>query len=186
MKRLHVARSRFGTTPLSCDLRVGAVYGIYFVAGGLAFVLAGVFGAVFALGALGLGLAHASSMGSGVFMLTLLPFIYILVGSVTLGYTRSRVGNLVFNRSALRGGWQFHSTVGARRLAWIYATNLAAIVFTLGLMIPWAAVRVARYRAECLSLRGEGSLDGFIADATRQVAATGEEMGEMFDLDLSL
>jgi uncharacterized membrane protein YjgN (DUF898 family) len=47
-------------------------------------------------------------------------------------------------------------------------------------------VRVARYRAECLSLRGEGSLDGFIADATRQVAATGEEMGEMFDLDLSL
>jgi uncharacterized membrane protein YjgN (DUF898 family) len=53
-------------------------------------------------------------------------------------------------------------------------------------MIPWAAVRVARYRASVLVLESSGDLDSFVAEIGQQVAATGEEMGEFFDVDLSL
>jgi uncharacterized membrane protein YjgN (DUF898 family) len=119
-------------------------------------------------------------------LISALPVIYVALGSLVLGYTRSRVTNLVFNATSLEGGWRLTSTLKARRLCLLYATNLVAIVVSLGMLMPWAAIRVARYRASCLALEGEGALDHFLADATRHVAATGEEVGEMFDVDLSL
>ena len=65
-------------------------------------------------------------------------------------------------------------------------TNAAAIICSLGLAIPWAVIRTARYRAERLTLECEGGLEAFAADVARHVGAAGEEMGEMFDVDLSL
>ena len=41
--------------------------------------------------------------------------------------------------------------------------NWLAIIKTLGLFIPWAQVRVARFRAEYLVLQLHGSLDDFVA-----------------------
>ena len=60
------------------------------------------------------------------------------------------------------------------------------IAFTFGLLIPWAAVRVARYRAEALSLESSSDFEGFVGKLTQDVSATGEEIGEFFALDLSL
>jgi uncharacterized membrane protein YjgN (DUF898 family) len=57
---------------------------------------------------------------------------------------------------------------------------------SFGLLIPWAVIRTARYRAERLALECPGGLEAFAADVARQVSAAGEEMGEMFDVDLSL
>jgi len=69
----------------------------------------------------------------------------------------------------------------------LYVGNVLAIVATLGLAVPWAVVRTLRYRAACLRMEGEGSLDAFAAPRGAQaVSATGEELGEMFALDLSL
>ena len=39
---------------------------------------------------------------------------------------------------------------------------------------------------ECLGLDCDGRLDAFVGQAARSVGATGEAMGEMFDVDLSL
>jgi hypothetical protein len=39
---------------------------------------------------------------------------------------------------------------------------------------------------ECLALDCEGPLDAFVGQAGRGVGATGEAMGDMFDVDLSL
>jgi uncharacterized membrane protein YjgN (DUF898 family) len=68
----------------------------------------------------------------------------------------------------------------------LYFGNLLAIAFTLGLMIPWAQVRVARYRAEALSLESSSALEGFAGKITQDMGATGEEIGEFFSLDFSL
>jgi len=86
----------------------------------------------------------------------------------------------------LQGGVRVSSTISARRLAILYIQNLFAISATLGLAIPWAAVRTTRYRMECLGLDRDGRLDAFVGQAARSVGATGEAMGEMFDVDLSL
>lgn len=78
------------------------------------------------------------------------------------------------------------SKLGADRLFWLYLSNTVAVVASLGLLIPWATVRLVRYRLENVSLVVRGSLDGFLASERSQVAATGQEVGEMFDLDFGL
>ena len=64
--------------------------------------------------------------------------------------------------------------------------NSLAIIFTLGLMAPWAAIRTARYQLEGLSLRPADELAGFVAAAQEQVAATGDEAGELLGFDFGL
>ena len=176
VKLLHVNRSRFGIAQFECRATVGRFYLIYLLASIIFIGIIVVFGMI-------MGIFAVLTLGFG---LVLLPLFYLIAGAVMLAYTKSRIGNLVFNTSSLAGGWQFRSTLKMRALAMIYATNLLAITFTAGLMIPWAAVRTARYRAECLALEGDENLDAFVGDMSRQVSAAGEEMGEMFDVDLSL
>jgi uncharacterized membrane protein YjgN (DUF898 family) len=64
--------------------------------------------------------------------------------------------------------------------------NWLCIIFTLGLFIPWARVRIARFRAEYLALEVSGSLDAFVAGEATAVTAFGDESAEMFDLDIGL
>ena len=103
-----------------------------------------------------------------------------------LAYTRSRIGNLVFNNIRLDRKVSFASNLKLGPLLKFYFTNFVAILFSFGLAIPWAVVRVTRYRAECLSLQSAVPLDEFIGAINAQVGATGEELGEFFNIDLSL
>lgn len=67
--------------------------------------------------------------------------------------------------------------------------NLIAAVFTLGLAIPWARIRRARYLAAHLALEVETpALDSLRADAARPDGAFGEAFtaGEGFDFDVGL
>ena len=174
LKRLHVNRSSFGGVPFICTAGIGAFYKIY----ALAFVMLIVgfmfFGCV-------AGVTAAASVGW-----VSLPFVYILVGSVLMAFTRSRVGNLTFNSSSLAGRVRFASSLSARKLASIYFVNLLAIAVSLGLLVPWAVIRTARYRASCLAIECSGDLEGFLAEQARGVGATGDQVGEFFDVDLSL
>jgi uncharacterized membrane protein YjgN (DUF898 family) len=172
VKLLQVNHSRFGNADFECRATVGSFYRVYLLGYLLLVTMIAAFGGVIWM--------------LWPMILVLAPLFYLIAGAVMLAYTKSRIGNLVFNTTSLAGGWQFHSTLKMRALAMIYATNLLAITFTAGLMIPWAAVRTARYRAECLALEGDENLDAFVGDMSRQVSAAGEEMGEMFDVDLSL
>jgi uncharacterized membrane protein YjgN (DUF898 family) len=178
--RLHLIRirgSRFGTAPFTCSARVGEFYGIY-VLGGIISVVVAL--AVFVpLGAL----AAFSGSRAG---WALIPLGYFAVVAITLGYTQSRVANLLFNAAHLGGTVRLHSTLKARKLAWVYGTNLVAILCTVGLAIPWAAVRTARIRASALEVEAEAGLDAFVATTTAAGTALGDEVGEMFDFDVAL
>lgn len=71
-------------------------------------------------------------------------------------------------------------------IAWIYFTNALAMLLTLGLAIPWAQVRLARYRLDHIQLHAVGDLDAFVAAQAEEVASLGAEFGEALDLDLGL
>ncbi|WP_020648407.1 YjgN family protein [Solimonas variicoloris] len=109
-----------------------------------------------------------------------------MVGALVLGpLFQAAIQNLIWNHTAL-GPHRFVSRVSGWRLLWITVTNVVLVALTLGLFMPWAAVRVARYRASCTSLQVEGSLDAIVADAGAEVAALGEETAEIFDIDIGL
>jgi uncharacterized membrane protein YjgN (DUF898 family) len=86
-----------------------------------------------------------------------------------------------------------HTQVGPHRfglelrfgdVAWLWCSNLAAILLSLGLLIPWARVRMARYRIERLRLTVAGTLDGMLASGRRRLAATGSELSDALNMDL--
>ena len=65
-------------------------------------------------------------------------------------------------------------------------SNLVVIALTLGLMIPWAKVRMARYQIQQMSLIPDGDLDVAVSEEQAKISAMGEEFGEGMDLDLGL
>jgi len=91
----------------------------------------------------------------------------------------------VWNHARL-GPLRFRSTLRTRALARLYLTNAVAILGSLGLLIPWAVIRTLKYRADNFRVGLQGDLGAFEAQAALGVAATSAEVGEMFDLDVSL
>ena len=69
---------------------------------------------------------------------------------------------------------------------WISVTNLLGILCTLGLYLPFATVRMMRYKLSHMGLIGDADLEAFVAGQAEQISATGEESAEMFDVDISL
>ena len=101
-----------------------------------------------------------------------------------LGYFQSRIHNLVWNNTTL-DKLSFKSSLRARDFMWLYFTNMLAIMFTAGLATPWAQIRMARYRTSKLSIIGDVDFDQFVGEKKAEVKATGEEIADMFDVDLS-
>ncbi|WP_293371948.1 YjgN family protein [Nevskia sp.] len=115
----------------------------------------------------------------------LLTFVYGGLFLVCIPYFRARVDNLIWNNTRFDGG-HFESRQEAHKLAGIYFTNLIGVALTLGFFMPWAMVRLARYRAECLSLTLTAPLDDIVAAPSDEVGAIGEEAGSVFDIDVAL
>ena len=113
------------------------------------------------------------------------PLFLLAAYLLAFAYITANTSNLIYNHSTL-AQHGFDSRLVFTRLAFIYFTNGLLILVTLGLAIPWAKVRLARYRAECLSLLANGSLDSFIAAEDKRTSALGEEIGEAFDVDIGL
>jgi uncharacterized membrane protein YjgN (DUF898 family) len=84
------------------------------------------------------------------------------------------------------GSVRFESALRTGPLAWLYFVNIVAIVASLGLAIPWAVVRAMRYRCDQTAVVAEQGLDRFLAADLSHVGATGEAVGELFNIDIGL
>lgn len=70
--------------------------------------------------------------------------------------------------------------------AWVKFTNYVATVLTLGLMWPWAAVRLYRYVADSFEVTVNDDPAMLENLAQDDQSALGEELADVFDLDISL
>jgi uncharacterized membrane protein YjgN (DUF898 family) len=109
---------------------------------------------------------------------------YLLAIFTIVSYFQARIGNLVWNTATL-DNLTFVSSLRARDLLWLYLSNFIVILLTFGLASPWAQVRSMKYRASKLTLIGEADFDQFVGDKKAEAKATGEEIADMFDIDLS-
>lgn len=71
------------------------------------------------------------------------------------------------------------------RFAFIQFTNYLMIGLTLGLFTPWAAVRLHRYKTQTLSLLSHDNFDELITPQMIEESALGEEIADVFDIDVS-
>jgi uncharacterized membrane protein YjgN (DUF898 family) len=100
-------------------------------------------------------------------------------------YIRAGTGNATLNGTIV-GPVRLRSRLGALSLAWLYLSNALAIVATIGLATAWATVRMARYRAARLVLIAEAPLATLTGAPEGSADATGSEVSDLFDVDVSL
>ena len=108
----------------------------------------------------------------------------ILIGAYILYRTMCR--NIVVRSLALGDAVRFHSSLKPYKVVWILFTNFLASLVSLGLLIPWAQVRIYRYRCNNTSYAFVSSADEFIDEEQRKMSSFGEEFAELEDVDISL
>lgn len=177
MKRYMIEQTSYGDITGDFSATGGQFFKTYSVAG-LLFI-----GAVFGVSLL-LGLTLARSGNKSVDTIVLMAIMYS-VYVMAYAYTQARITNLVWNKSQL-GSLRFHSTIGVRGLLGLYLTNALAIIASAGLLIPWATIRTLKYRADHLAIESQSDLSEFRGSDDSNVRATGAEIGDLFDLDMSL
>ncbi len=183
-RRYIVGHHRYGTAPFEFTVRPSIFYKIYLIAFGIFVLLA------FLLTASVGGVAVAvfrgpQTPGAAGFLAIFL--IYAAGLTMYLGifaYIQAAITNVVFNGTSL-AEHGFRSTLSTFPMIWIYLSNAIVIVLTLGLLIPWARVRMVRYRLQNLKLLAAADLSGFVAATQAGVSATGEELADMLDFDIA-
>jgi uncharacterized membrane protein YjgN (DUF898 family) len=174
------SQHRYGGTRLTFSSEAAQFYAIYVLATasalGLTFAIAMLLGS-FLIG------GHSSPDQLRTHMLIVTGVIYVLMFAVGV-YIRAATANLLFNGIEV-GGCRFKSTISGWEMAWIFLSNTVAIIFSLGLLYPWARIRVAQYRADHLSFLPSGNPDQFFAEAASSAPAFGSEAADLFDVDIS-
>ena len=181
--KFAVNHSGFGQTDFKFNGEHSAFVEFFWKSIGLTFLLVigfGVFTAIFSAVLRGPGMGQSSQI---LFLLLNLP---LFAGYIAIGvYYQVRLRNYVWNKASL-GETHFLSTLSVREMIGIYLTNLVAIIFSLGLAIPWAQIRLAKYRADHLAVWLVGDWEKYLAASGTEGSAIGDEVGEAFDVDIDL
>ena len=164
-----IENSRFGTSECSfCGTRAG-YYAIYFVS--FLIFLAGLVAAfILAMAVPDLG-----------FALGVIGWVPVFVAGL---YLKVRLDNLRWSKTDF-GGYQFKLELSFWGMLGLYLGNLLLIAITLGAFIPFAKVRVIRYKLGKFSITRQGT-EAFVAGPRQTVGAMGAEAGASFDLDLGI
>ena len=185
--KLIVDNTSYGTLDMQLDEEVGGsdFFVIYTGAGFLALVV----GLVMAF-ALGMGASMFGGAGSledvpfiGMFLSVVFPILFYL--ALYFG-TEAAIQRLILRSTAIASN-QLQCSWNLPGISLIYLTNLFAIALSFGLLIPWATIRLQRYKLAGLALTlGSDELDAVVAAQTEEVSALGDEIGEAFDYDFGL
>jgi len=114
-----------------------------------------------------------------------MPVIMIFAYAFIFAFIRSRTYNLIYQNTSI-GSNKLRAKMDTKSLASLYITNTLGIICTLGFFIPWAKVRSAKYRADRTAMQVNKNLDEFISNEEEELAAFGEEFGDVFDIDVAI
>ncbi len=184
LKKFQHTNSRFGSKDFSFRDCVSGFYIAYLVGFGVMIAAGVIFALIFGASMMGMGGGAGTKAGfsfAAVLAVLLLYGAMIAVAPVVMAMLQ----NTVWNNTSL-GQHQFACAVPVGRMVFVTVTNLLGIVCTLGLFIPFAAVRMARVRVPAVTLVPSGSLEHFMADTQQSAGTTGEGMADLLDFDISM
>lgn len=186
-QRFVYGRSAFGGMPFESELAIGPLYRMCF---GMTWIVLGTalvagLAATFGLSAAGQRIGEASPRAAGALLAPLLVgFAVFVAGLVVAGcFYQVRLHNLVWNELRL-GPHRFRSHQTVASFLALQLGNLAGAVATLGLFLPWAEVRTARWRAARTELVPGASLDEIAAGAAQAQSAAADQLAELFGFDV--
>lgn len=180
---------RYGDRPFSTDPSVKSLYGVWALSALLIVLGAAVLG-VFVFAALAAQSAMTSDLNgdisnfgaamSGAHWLIVL--VYLAFGAAALLY-RIGVRNVVWSAAMLDGRHPLLSDAPRIRYVWIAVTNIIVTIFTIGLMRPWAAVRMARFICDHTGITVVGDIGEVLSSIESTGAAISAEYMDMEGFD---
>ncbi len=190
-KKFLVDRARFGRARFKFSGEAGYFYMVYIcailifigAAVGLSVTIGGI-GALTRVGAGKVDTDSAQVLGTAILIVMALGFTALTVTFTSA--VQSLLSNFIWQHTKLKG-IRFNLELKVMRVTWIQLSNIAAIIISIGLLIPWAKVRMLRYQLSRFSLHATATeLEEFVASERANITATGGEFGDMLDLDLGL
>jgi uncharacterized membrane protein YjgN (DUF898 family) len=167
--------SRFGKTNFRFTGGHGEYYLIYWASVGiyLSAVVVAIVAAAFLTALLG--------KEKQLITLAILPIIYGAMLFV-FAFAHARIVRFVAANTTI-GKVTFATDVHAGEMFVLYLTNLLACLATLGLLIPWAMIRSAKYRVERTTVSAPGLAD-FVAGESQSGSAMADAATDFWDIDL--
>jgi len=187
-RKFMVENSSYGSIPFSFNATVKDFYMLTLKVALVAFVVFGALGLILSLAGGGQLLSASTVKGKEAFNgLMLIPFLmFPLVYFILVVYIQTALANLSWNGTRV-GNSSFLSTLRTRDMIGLFVTNALAVLFSLGLLMPWATVRMVRYRFEHLQLDVSDGLENVLAAAGNSaVGAAGDEFGDVFDMPMDI
>lgn len=181
-KRFLVENGSYGSTPFKLTARPKEFYVFFLQVLALLVVL--VIATSIFVGAFLSGLAPVLKKTPQ--LISLVSIGFFLVYFVFAIGVMTALNNLVWNKTEL-GDVRFASDMSPASVIWLYLSGFVAVACSLGLLFPWAAIRLRRYRYDHLTLRTAAGIEGFVAGVQAgAVGAAGEEIGDVFGLDVDV
>ncbi len=178
--RMVVDNSGFGKSQFKLNTTSSGFYHIFWASLGLAFLfLLALFAVGFAMGPEYLQPGATGFFANVISALTFAGYATIFV------YSQVRHRNLIWNATTIEHT-NLISTLSVRKMLWLYVSNIVAIIASVGLLVPWAQIRLARYRASCTQVLQRDDWSTFVADKSSATSATGDEIGEAFDVGFDI
>jgi uncharacterized membrane protein YjgN (DUF898 family) len=111
---------------------------------------------------------------------------FLMLSVLLRAFLKAEITNYVSSKTQLENAVIFNATVSTRKLFSIYSVNILLLIITLGLARPWTLVRVQKYLANHFQAYETDSLAVFIAQQEQAKSSLGDEVGEAFDLGITL
>ncbi|OHV85979.1 YjgN family protein [Ensifer sp. LCM 4579] len=180
---------RYGDKGFSTDPSVGAIYRTW-----------GISAAVIVLGLLIVGfiaflnlavvaaavdpdmLPPEMQVSLGLLAALAYAMVLAIFGTAALVY-RAGVRNVAWSATTFDGKHRLLSDLSRPRYAWIAVSNFVLTLVTLGLMRPWAAVRMARYVNEHTGIRFDGNVGEVFSASAAQGSVVGAEFMDIEGFD---
>lgn len=120
------------------------------------------------------------------FMVGFAYLILFIVSWFVWAYLYAKQRQYIFANTTLDEKIQFRSTLRARDFAMVVLTNFLLVAITLGLATPWTKVRLARLIWQHTEMDVDTDIDEYITQKVNAQSALGEEIGEVFDVDVGI
>ena len=99
---------------------------------------------------------------------------------------QSQIRNSIYNNSCIDNTVYFKSSLTARGHVFLIFTNILLVIATLGLAIPWVKIRNAKYFAHLTNVYFDTEVESIIQKESKDGSVLADEIGDAFDIDVSL
>lgn len=174
-KRHQFSHTYFGQYQLSFDAKLGQVYKACLMPFAILIGSALLMGALFVI---------SSQIDHTQWLMFLIPLLYFAIYLSILPLFQGYLFKVTWQNVSLDNN-HFNTDINPLRFAFISATNILALIPSLGLLWAWGQIRMTRYQINSLSLIVHDAPKNLQDHADQDVSPVGEEFSDLFDIDIS-